>query len=62
MASPIRKITDFKGQLTGGGARSNLFEVEMAFPGDLAIDNDTLTKSRYLCKTSIYNSISIIRI
>jgi hypothetical protein len=52
MAIPIRKITDFKGQLTGGGARSNLFEVEMAFPSDLSIDNDTLTKSRYLCKTA----------
>jgi hypothetical protein len=52
MAIPIRKITDFKGQLTGGGARSNLFEVEMAFPTDLSIDNDTLTKSRYLCKTA----------
>lgn len=52
MAIPIRKITDFKGQLTGGGARSNLFEVEMAFPQDLSIDNDTLTKSRYLCKTA----------
>ena len=52
MAIPIRKITDFKGQLTGGGARPNLFEVEMAFPGDLSIDNGTLTKSRYLCKTA----------
>ena len=52
MAIPIRKITDFKGQLTGGGARPNLFEVEMAFPGDLSIGSDTLTKSRYLCKTA----------
>ena len=52
MAIPIRKITDFKGQLTGGGARPNLFEVEMAFPSDLSIDPAILTKSRYLCKTA----------
>lgn len=54
MAIPIRKITDFKGQLTGGGARSNLFEVEMAFPSDLSTvaTTDVLTKSRYLCKTA----------
>ena len=29
---PLRKITDFKSKLTGGGARANLFEVVMAFP------------------------------
>ena len=28
---PLRKITDFKSQLTGGGARSNLFEVVISF-------------------------------
>lgn len=28
----FRKITDFKSQLTGGGARPNLFEVELSFP------------------------------
>ena len=29
---PLRKITDFKSKLSGGGARSNLFECELAFP------------------------------
>ena len=27
-----RNITEFRSRLTGGGARSNLFEVEIAFP------------------------------
>ena len=29
---PLRRITDFKSKLAGGGARPNLFEVELAFP------------------------------
>ena len=29
---PLRKITDFKSKLSGGGARSNLFEVVLSFP------------------------------
>jgi len=52
MAIPIRKITDFKGQLTGGGSRPNLFEVEMAFPADVGVDAATLTKGRFLCKSA----------
>jgi len=52
MAIPIRKITDFKGQLTGGGSRPNLFEVEMAFPTDVGVENATLAKGRYLCKAA----------
>lgn len=52
MAIPIRRITDFKGQLTGGGSRPNLFEVEMAFPGDVDVENDVLVKGRYLCKAA----------
>jgi len=54
MAQPIptRKITDFRGQLTGGGSRPNLFEVEMAFPADIAVDSATLLKSRFLCKSA----------
>ena len=41
---PLRKISDFKSKLTGGGARPNLFEVELAFPDAVAIDNDVLQK------------------
>ena len=48
---PLRKITDFKSKLTGGGARANLFEVVLQFP-DLAQpdSSDTLEKSRFLVK------------
>ena len=37
---PLRRITDFKSKLVGGGARPNLFEVELAFPEEIAIDNE----------------------
>ena len=49
---PLRKITDFKSKLTGGGARPNLFEVELAFPDAVAIDNDVLQKARFLVKAA----------
>jgi hypothetical protein len=45
---PLRKITDFKSKLTGGGTRSNLFEVELAFPSAINVDNVVLDKSRFL--------------
>ena len=48
----LRKITDFKSKLTGGGARPNLFEVELAFPGAVGVDNDTLQKARFLVKAA----------
>ena len=49
---PLRKITDFKSKLTGGGARPNLFEVELAFPEELEIANDVKDKSRFLVKAA----------
>jgi hypothetical protein len=49
---PLRKITDFKSKLSGGGTRSNLFEVELAFPAALGIDSNTLDKSRFLVKAA----------
>ena len=49
---PLRKITDFKSKLIGGGARPNLFEVELAFPDSIAIDNDVKEKSRFLVKAA----------
>ena len=49
---PLRKITDFKSKLTGGGARPNLFEVELAFPEEIAVDNDVKDKSRFLVKAA----------
>jgi len=47
---PLRKITDFKSKLTGGGARSNLFEVVLTFPDAAAPDTNVLEKSRFLVK------------
>ena len=49
---PLRKITDFKSKLTGGGARSNLFEVVLSFPEVAPADTVVLDKSRFLCKTA----------
>lgn len=47
---PLRKITDFKSKLTGGGARSNLFEVVLSFPDIAQADTNVLDKSRFLVK------------
>ena len=49
---PLRKITDFKSKLIGGGARPNLFEVALAFPEEIAIDNDVKEKARFLVKAA----------
>ena len=49
---PLRKISDFKSRLSGGGARPNLFEVELAFPDAVSIANDVLQKSRFLVKAA----------
>jgi len=47
---PLRKITDFKSKLTGGGARSNLFEVVLSFPDAAKADAVVLDKARFLVK------------
>ena len=51
---PLRKITDFKSKLTGGGARPNLFEVVLAFPTLVSPvnENEVLQKSRFLVKAA----------
>ena len=51
---PLRKITDFKSKLSGGGARSNLFECELAFPPAVNVEglNDILNKARFLVKAA----------
>jgi hypothetical protein len=50
--SPVRTISDFKSKLTGGGARPNLFEVELAFPDAVRVNNDVLEKARFLVKAA----------
>lgn len=49
---PLRKITDFKSKLTGGGARANLFEVVLSFPDVVAASSDVLDKARFLVKAA----------
>ena len=49
---PLRTITDFKSTMAGGGARPNLFEVELVFPDPIAIENDVKEKSRFLVKAA----------
>jgi hypothetical protein len=49
---PLRTISGFKSKLAGGGTRPNLFEVEMAFPSPIAIENDVKEKSRFLVKAA----------
>jgi len=46
----LKTISDFKSALTGGGARPNLFEVELTtFPTGISWDAD---KFKYLCKAA----------
>jgi hypothetical protein len=49
---PLRKITDFKSKLTGGGARSNLFEVVLSFPDASPASSTVLDKARFLVKAA----------
>ena len=46
-----RTIDDFKSKLVGGGARPNLFEVELVFPNGLA-EQDAEEKGRFLVKAA----------
>lgn len=56
---PLRKITDFKSKLTGGGTRSNLFEVVLSFPDIAKVDSSILDKSRFLIKTAALPASSV---
>ena len=48
-----RNIQEFRSRMTGGGARSNLFEVEITFPGDIGISETLLSdKVPFLVKAA----------
>ena len=48
-----RNITEFRSRLAGGGARANLFEVEIAFPEELGINlTDVSDKVPFLVKAA----------
>ena len=49
---PLRRITDFKSKLIGGGARSNLFEVVLNFPSIAPASSEVLDKARFLVKAA----------
>lgn len=54
---PRRSISQFRGALSGGGARPNLFEVNVSFPGVLAVAGihsatDFANEFRFLCKSA----------
>ena len=51
---PLRTITDFKSKLKGGGARPNLFEVELTFPSIVGVqdENEVIENSRFLVKAA----------
>ena len=49
----LKTISQFKSQLTGGGARPNLFEVELTtFPTGIIGANWDSDKFKYLCKAA----------
>jgi hypothetical protein len=62
--TPLRTISDFKSKLTGGGARPNLFEVELAFPSAAKPDNENevLEKARFLVKAAALPASTIANI
>ena len=48
-----RNITEFRSRMTGGGARSNLFEVEITFPDGLGISESNVSdKVPFLVKAA----------
>jgi hypothetical protein len=48
----MANISDFKAQLTGGGARANQFRVELAFPAYVSAGPIVGLKTQFLCKSA----------
>ena len=46
----ILGVDDMKGQLIGGGARPNLFRVDMLFPTGMNVGSPDIAKASYMCK------------
>jgi hypothetical protein len=63
--TPLRTIKDFKSKLIGGGARPNLFEVELAFPdgeGSPVAVNEVVENARFLVKAAALPASTIAAI
>ena len=48
----MAKISDFKAQLTGSGARANQFRVELTFPSYVALGVVAGQQAQFLCKSA----------
>lgn len=48
----MANISDFKAQLTGGGARPNQFRVELAFPSYVTAGVVAASQGQFLCKSA----------
>ena len=49
----LKTISDFKSAMTGGGARPNLFEVQLeTFPSGITGANWDADKFQYMCKAA----------
>ena len=61
---PLRTISDFKSKLKGGGARPNLFEVELTFPSIVGVQdvNEVIENSRFLVKAAALPASTIANI
>ena len=61
---PLRTISDFKSKLKGGGARPNLFEVELTFPSIVEVqdENEVIENSRFLVKAAALPASTIANI
>jgi hypothetical protein len=55
----LKTISDFKSALKGGGARPNLFEVELTLPDGISWDGDIF---KYLCKAAALPASTIASI
>ena len=61
---PLRTISDFKSKLKGGGARPNLFEVELTLPSIVGVqdENEVIENSRFLVKAAALPASTIANI
>ena len=48
----MANISDFKAQLTGGGARANQFRVELSFPSFVALGAVAGVQAQFLCNAA----------
>ena len=55
----MANISDFKAQLTGGGARANQFRVELSFPSFVTLGAIAGVQAQFLCNAAQLPSSTI---